>query len=187
LGISLIDTLQKYSPIIADEKLTENFEIEMGKIQDLNNKEKQIQQEEKIIENAKETITKISKDFEKNQNKIGEELIDANIKFREKQKIENQLMLCPKCKKGYLAINYSKKNGRYFVACNAYPDCSNTFPLPPNGIIKKPSPEKNCEECGFPMLMRISKGRRPWIFCWNPECPTNASWAKNRENKTQNH
>jgi len=51
--------------------------------------------------------------------------------------------------------------------------------LPPNGIIKKTS--KVCEECGYPMLQRLSKGRRPWIFCWNPKCPTNAGWAKNRK------
>jgi len=90
-------------------------------------------------------------------------------------------MECPKCKKGYLAINYSKKNRRYFVACDAYPDCENTFSLPPNGIIKKTN--KVCEECGYPMLQRLSKGRRPWIFCFNPSCPTNASWVKKREEK----
>ena len=66
---------------------------------------------------------------------------------------------------------YSKKTRKYFVACNKYPDCKNTYTLPPNGIIKKT--DKICEECGFPMLMRISKGKRPWIFCFNPECITN--------------
>lgn len=176
LGISLIDTLEKYSPIIIDEKLTEEFEKGMEKIQDEKKKEVQIRKEEKIIDDAKKTITGIAKDFEKNEKKIGSELIDANIKFREQQKIENQLMKCPKCNKGHLAINYSKKTKRFFVACDAYPECENTFSLPPNGIIKKT--DKVCEECGFPMLMRLSKGKRPWIFCWNRECPTNSSWAK---------
>ena len=184
LGISLIDTLEKYSPIIIDQKLTEEFEKGMNKIQEEKKKESQIDREEKIIENAKKTITGISKDFEKSEKKIGAELIDANIKFREQQKIENQLLTCPKCKKGHLAINYSKKTRRYFVACDAYPDCQNTFSLPPNGIIKKT--EKVCEECGYPMLMRLSKGRRPWIFCWNPACPTNEKWAKAREENQKN-
>ena len=184
LGISLIDTLEKYSPIIVDEKLTEDFEKDMEKIQEEKTKEKQIKKEENIIEKAKSTITKIAKDFEKNENKIGKELIEANIEFREQQRRENQLMTCPKCKKGNLIINYSKKNRRYFVACDAYPNCENTFSLPPNGIIKKVSGEKSvCEKCGFPMLMRLSKGKKPWIFCWNPECPTNAHWAQNRESK----
>lgn len=182
LGISLIETLERYSPIIIDEKLTENFETDMEKIQDIEGKGKQEEKEKQIVEKAKKTITEISRDFEKNENKIGKELIEANAEFREQQKIENQLVLCPKCGKGYLAINYSKKNGRYFVACNAYPNCSNTFPLPPNGVIKKVGGENSiCQECGFPKLMRLSKGKRPWIFCWNPKCPTNAKWAQNRE------
>ncbi len=171
LGISLISTLEKYSPIIIDEKLTREFEREMEGIQDLNEKSKQNKKEEEIIEKAKITITKISKDFEKNQEKIGQELVNANAEYREKQRIENRLIQCPKCKKGNLIINYSKKTRRYFVACDAYPECKNTSSLPPNGIIKKA--EKNCEQCGYPMLIRISKGKKPWTFCWNPQCLTN--------------
>jgi DNA topoisomerase-1 len=72
-----------------------------------------------------------------------------------------------------------EKNKKIFFSCNAYPECKNTYTLPPNGIIKKA--EKNCEECKFPMLMRLSKGKKPWIFCWNPECPTNKEWIKKRE------
>jgi DNA topoisomerase I len=182
LGISLIDTLEKYSPIITDEALTKEFEDDMEEIQGLNKKQEQIKKEEKIIESAKTTITKIIGDFEKHKEKVGKELLDANVKFREKQKIENQIMTCPKCKKGHLAITYSKKTKRFFVACDAYPDCQNTFPLPPNGTIKKT--DKVCEECGWPMLMRLKKGRKPWIFCFNPDCPTNESWAKNyKDNK----
>ncbi len=183
LGISLIDTLEKYSPIITDEALTKEFEDDMEQIQELGKKEEQVKKEEKIIESAKKTITKIIEDFEKHKEKVGKELIDANVKFREKQKIENQIMTCPKCKKGHLAITYSKKTKRFFIACDAYPDCKNTFPLPPNGTIKKT--DKVCEECGYPMLMRLKKGRKPWIFCFNPDCPTNESWAKNYKNNKE--
>lgn len=185
LGISLIETMERYSPIIIDEELTRNFEDELEKILSENSKSKQEKEEQEIINHAKKTITKITKDFEKSKKKIGSELIDANIKFREKQKIENQIMKCPVCKKGELMINYSKKNQRFFVSCNAYPKCTNTYTLPPNGQIKKPTPEQICEECGYPKLMRLSKGKKPWIFCWNPNCPTNASWAKPNNNSTQ--
>ena len=179
LGISLIETLEKYSPIIIDEQLTKEFEDEMESIQEIDKKEELIKKEEKIINSSKKTIIKIVGDFEKNEKKIGEELVDASVKFREQQKIENQLILCPKCKKGHLGITYSKKNKRFFIACNAYPDCQNTFSLPPNGTIKKT--EKVCEECTYPMLMRTSKGKKPWIFCWNPECKINEEWVKKRE------
>ncbi|MDP2628653.1 MAG: DNA topoisomerase [Nanoarchaeota archaeon] len=169
LGMSLISTLEKYSPIIIDEKLTRTFENEMEDIQ--KSKKDFEKKKEKVINEAKETIRKISEDFEKKEDKIGKELLQANNELIEKQKEENKLTICPVCKKGYLAITYSKKTRRYFVACNAYPECKTTYSLPPNGLIKKT--DKICEGCGFPMLMLLKKGRKPWIFCFNRECPTN--------------
>jgi len=169
LGISLIETLKGHSPIIIDENLTRYFEREMESIQRTrrNHKEK----EEKIIEEAKKTITQISKVFKEKQEEIGEEISEANNKLREQQKKDNKLNICPICKKGSLGITYSKKTRRHFVACDAYPKCKNTYSLPPNGFIKKTG--KNCEKCGFPILIRLSKGKRPWEFCFNSECPTN--------------
>ena len=182
LGMSLINTLEKYSPIIIDEELTRKFEKEMESIisskKDLNKKE------EKIIIEAKEAITKISKDFEKNQEKIGQELLNANIELLEKQKEDNTLTQCPVCKKGELRITYSKKNRKYFVACGAYPNCKNTYSLPPNTNIKRT--EKNCEKCGFPLLVSLKKEKKPWIFCFNPNCETNKKRIeeyKMKENK----
>ena len=151
----------------------------MDNIQRIKSKTKQEKKEEDIIEKAKISITKISKDFDKRKNKIGKELVEANEEYREQQKRENAIIKCPKCGKGDLAINYSKKTRRFFVACNAYPDCKNTYSLPPNGQIKKA--DKNCEECGWPMLTRLSKGKKPWTFCFNPQCPTNKEWAEKRE------
>ena len=141
------------------------------------------EKEAKIIEEAKKTITQIAKDFEANEEKIGRELTDANTKVYAQQKEENTLNLCPKCNKGHLAITYSKKTRKEFIACNAYPECKNIYSLPPNGKIIKT--EKICEECGFPKLQRLSKGKRPWEFCFNPKCPTNAEWVKKREENFQ--
>ncbi|MEK6918022.1 MAG: DNA topoisomerase I [Nanoarchaeota archaeon] len=171
LGMSLIETLEKYSPIIIDEKLTRSFENQMDSI--IESKKDIYEKESSLIEKAKETITSISKDFGKHEKDIGNELLKANTELREVKREENKVVLCPKCKKGFLSIIYSKKNRRQFIACNSYPECKNTYSLPPNGFIKKA--EKDCEECTFPMLMRIQKGKSPWIFCFNPEC------IKNRE------
>lgn len=170
LGMSLISTLEKYSPIIIDEELTRKFENEMEEIQESKTKDLQ-KEEEKVIEEAKETITKISFDFKKQEKKIGEELQQANLELREREKIENILIVCPVCRKGNLAIKYSPKNRSFFVACDAYPDCRTSYSLPPNALIKKT--DKICESCGFPMVMSIKKGKRPWIFCFNKECEIN--------------
>ena len=77
---------------------------------------------------------------------------------------------CKVCKKGKLGIKYNKASRRYFVACDAYPACKTTYSLPPNALIKKA--ESICKECNWNQLLSIKKGKRPWIFCFNPECST---------------
>ncbi|MCK9595740.1 DNA topoisomerase I [Candidatus Pacearchaeota archaeon] len=169
LGISLIETLEKYSPVIIDEELTRKFEKEMDSI--VESKKDFDKKETKIIEEAKEKIINIAKDFEKNKGQIGKELVTAEAELWAREKEANKLNVCPLCKKGLLSIMYSRKTRRSFVACDQYPECKKTYSLPPNGVIKKT--EKICESCGFPMLMRLSKGKRPWIFCFNSECESN--------------
>ena len=183
LGMSLIKTLEKYSPIIIDENLTKELQDEMDEIVDAK-KEDLEGKEEKILNKAKKAITDIAHQFEKQENKIGAELMDAQEEQRAIEKKENTLIQCPKCKKGNLAITYSRKTRRQFIACDAYPECKNTFSLPPNGIIKRV--DKICESCNFPMLMSLRKGKKPWIFCFNPECETNKEWAEKRKEYNQN-
>jgi DNA topoisomerase-1 len=77
-------------------------------------------------------------------------------------------MLCTKCKQGYFVVRRNRM-GRQFLACDKYPECMTTLPLPPYGLIKKT--DKICDKCGWPMLMTIRKGRRPWEFCFNLSCP----------------
>ena len=170
LGINLIETLEKYSPIIIDENLTKSMENDMEAIRltkkDLDKKE------ETILRKAKVTLTEISEDFHKKEKEIGADLIKAEEAHWKQQNLENELAICPVCNKGKLTIKYSPKNKKHFIACNAYPDCKTTFSLPPFGLIKKLEGDKKCDKCGFPLLMSLQKGKRPWIFCFNPKCPT---------------
>ncbi len=183
LGISLIDTLEKYSPIITNENLTRSFEDSMESI--VKSERGWQEKEEKVIEKAKKTIVGISKDFEKHENSIGKELVKATDELREKLRAENTLIECPGCKKGNLLINYSKKTRRFFVGCDSYPKCTQTYSLPPNGIIKKT--DKVCDECGWPKLQRLSKGKRPWEFCFNPDCKTNEEWVERLKQKRKEY
>jgi DNA topoisomerase-1 len=84
-----------------------------------------------------------------------------------------------------LAITYSPRFKTHFVACNAYPECKTTYSLP-SGNIKKAG--KVCESCGFPMLMRLAKGKKPWIFCFNKECESNKKrleeYKRNKKNQS---
>tara|TARA_Y100000310_G_scaffold344244_1_gene455942 strand:+ start:3933 stop:6185 length:2253 start_codon:yes stop_codon:yes gene_type:complete len=173
LGMKLIESLEKYSPIIIDENLTKQLEEEMEKIQLSDSKFKE--KEEKIVEKAKRLITDISKEFKAKEPQIGKELEKGLLSQREQQKEESKIMPCPACKKGNLVIKYSKKTRRFFAACNKYPDCTETHSLPPNALIKTTG---KVNEEGLPILIAIKKGKRPWEF------PFDVNWREkqNQEN-----
>lgn len=179
LGMKIVETLQKYSPIILDEQLTREFELDMEKV---NNKTA----EDKILERAKTSIRDIAKEITKHLKSIGESLVEANNELIETEKKESTLSLCPVCKKGHLRVMYGKKFSRYFISCNAYPECKTTFSLPPGGMIKPIRMEDGnpemCPDCGkFPLMLSLKKGKRPWKFCFNPNCPSRVKKTENSE------
>ena len=157
LGISTIETLEKYCPKIIDEELTRHFEIEMEKM-----RERQ-QKKEIILEHAKDAITKIIADFKKHQKEIGEDLSKANRATQDEMAF---LGICQICKEGNLMIRRGKKG--HFAACSNYPNCKTIFSLPSNTLLKPA--KKLCEICGYPMITSIRKGKRPQDFCINREC-----------------
>ncbi len=138
LGIKLISSLEKYSPVIIDEKLTRHFETSMNAIQQASKNLFNLQ--DITLKEAKKTIEKISEDIKNNQEKIGKELIEANKENYQQEKEANTLNQCPVCKKGNLRILFNRKFKRSFVACSAYPECKTTFSLPPGFI--KPATDK---------------------------------------------
>ncbi len=175
IGINLIDTLGKYSPIIIDEKLTKDMEKDLDSLRlakkDLDKKQLT------ILHRAQHSLKDISEDFKKKELNVGRELIKAEAELWKRQNLENELDFeCPKCKKGKFIIKYSPRFKRKFIGCTNYPQCNLTFGLPMNSFLKKT--DKFCEYCKFPLLMSLKKARRPWIFCFNPEC-------ESRKNKTE--
>ncbi len=163
-GISLIDTLNEYSKIIIDEKLTRHFEEELEKIEKSKNKDFM---QKRILDEAKRVISDISTEFRKKGGEIGKRLLIGYREMKTDEKEANRITQCPKCKEGFLVVRRSRE-GKQFLACDKYPECKTTFSLPQFSLIKKS--EKTCE-CGFPILLSIRKGRRPWEFCFNPNCP----------------
>jgi len=168
LGKKIVETLNKYSPVILDEQLTRDFEID---IEHVNEKK----DEDRILEKAKVSIMDIAKEITKNLKEIGCSLVEANNELIEKERQDNTLTLCPVCKKGNLRIMYGKKFSRYFISCNAYPECKTTFSLPPGGLIKPIKTQggefEMCPDCKqIPLMLSLKKGKRPWKFCFNPNC-----------------
>jgi DNA topoisomerase I len=156
LGITLIHTLEKYSPDIIDEDLTKELEEDMQAIRDKKKTKKE------VIEKAKKSIIKIMKDFKEHEKKIGTALGKAT-------EGEDDFGPCPKCKKGTL----KKRMGRFgpFVACDRYEEgCKTTFGIPKGCLVK--ATDKICEECKHPIILIIRKGKRPQELCINKECPS---------------
>ncbi len=163
LGIAVTDSLLKNSPLILNEELTRKFEKEMESIQ---TSKKGEEEEKRILKEARTVLEKIAEELKKNEEKMGKELAEAQGEVRKGEIEASKLILCPKCQKGWVSIRRSRFG--FFLGCNAYPECKNTYPLPSNALIKKT--DKTCE-CGWPMLLSIKKAKRPWQFCANPACP----------------
>lgn len=184
LGMKLEETLEKFSPLILDEKLTSQMEKEMENLELI--KKDHEKKEHELLEKAKQTINKIAGGFIKDMKKIGESLADANEKVWKQEREENTFEFkCPVCKTGNLRVMYGKKYNRYFVSCDAYPKCKTIYSLPPKGLMK-PARDKDgnielCQECGFPLIVSFQKGRAPWKFCFNSKCPTNHELIKKKE------
>ncbi|MCJ7572026.1 MAG: topoisomerase DNA-binding C4 zinc finger domain-containing protein [Candidatus Thermoplasmatota archaeon] len=92
------------------------------------------------------------------------EKIKTNIKNASRQ--QNVIAKCPKCSKD-LVVRFSKKGNR-FVGCTGYPECKNTYPIPQKGGIV--TVDEPCSKCKSPQVKIISKGKRPWQICLNPDC-----------------
>ena len=157
LGMQTIEILEKYAPTIVDEQLTAHFEEEMDQIRE--GKEKQ----EKVLDEAKITLTKLLSDFKKKEKVIGKEILKS---LNETREIQSYIGTCHTCKDGKLVL----KRGKFgmFIACDKYPDCSATYKLPGNALIK--NSEKICSVCQFPMVLVIKKKTRPQEVCINPQC-----------------
>ncbi|MBT3835621.1 DNA topoisomerase I [Candidatus Woesearchaeota archaeon] len=146
LGMETISILEKFAPTIVDEKLTADFEEDMQQIREGK------QEQEKVLEKAKKTLTVLLTDFKKKEKEIGKEILAS---VRETQDIQNFMGRCPKCKEGSLMIRRGKF-GR-FVGCGKYPDCKTIINIPKTGVVKFTG--KMDDETGWP-IASIGTGRK---------------------------
>ncbi|MDI6737370.1 MAG: DNA topoisomerase I [Nanoarchaeota archaeon] len=170
LGMAIVSTLLKYCPEILDEKLTRKFENQMEMIKEDKKKGSE------VLQDARNILTKVLAKFKANEKPIGEGLSEATKITRDRETIVGK---CRNCGKD-LRILFSKRFKTRFVACSGYPDCKTTYSLPYG--LPKPT-EKKCEKCGFPMVLVIRAGKRPFEYCINKMCPLKVEWRKQQEDK----
>jgi len=169
-GMETVKVLEKYSPEILDESLTRHFEEDMEEIR--GGKEKV----HDVLDEAKKFLIKILEKFRKHEKDIGKELLEA---VREAEEEARTIGECPICGKGTLKIIRSKKTKKQFIACDRYPKCETTYPLPQRALVQ--SIDKVCPQCNYPMIQVIRKGKRPQELCINPKCKSKKLEAEEKK------
>jgi DNA topoisomerase-1 len=162
LGISLVDTMQKYCPKIVSMQLTREIEgeledVEGGRTDDAD-----------VVARAIGVISKQVELLRLNETGVGEE-VGASLWSKDRS---NVLGVCPLCKTGNLIVIRSRKSGKRFVGCANYSyGCKASAPLPQRGTIK--SARRPCSKCGWPIVY-VRRGRFPWKLCVNMDCESKA-------------
>ena len=192
LGMRMCETLESYAPVILSEEMTADMTTKLDEIVVAENGFDEMGK--KVLEDSKKVVSSIAEGMTKNLEAMGKSLADANAVVWEQEKEANTMDKCRKCGKGNLRVMYGKKFGRYFVSCDAYPDCKTVYSLPPKGMMKPARVSKKvaeelgveegsldfCKDCGFPLIQSFQKGKAPWKFCFNMECPSNEEAAKKK-------
>jgi len=156
-GTVIVEALEDNAEDIVKPEMTSKLEEDMEQIA-----EGKIKQEA-VVQESQELLGKSLDVLFQNKENIRKEVNEA-------LKDQNQMGKCPVCEKGNLVVRKSKR-GKRFMACDAYPNCENTYPLPQYGAIKShPEP---CGECKGPQIMLIMNKKKPQKMCLDMDCKSN--------------
>jgi DNA topoisomerase I len=165
MGIKMAEALQEFAPRIASPDMTAELEKDMDLIS-----ERDLTKEQ-VVTISRDLLRQAYGLLETNRqavaSKIYEGITDDRI-----------LGECPKCGKNRIRIIRSKATKKRFVGCEGYPDCDQTYPLPQRGDVIGTG--DICPQCGSPKV-KVLGGRRPWVLCLDPHCPTKAEYREKRE------
>ncbi len=169
VAFKVIDALEKHAELITEPDMTAQLERDMEKIAEKKKKK------DAVVSESKKLLEKALHELEGNREAIGADLREGLREDRLKSRI---LGPCKSCN-GQLVIRVSRSSGKRFAACNSYPDCNETYPLPQKGKIIPTG--KICPKCGTPIIrveFNRGKGRRYFEMCLDPNCPTKKGWKK---------
>lgn len=155
-GIAVCQALERHATQVTTPGMTVELEKDMDAIVEGD------QTLEVVVGRSREVLGKVLDLMERSKDEISQEI-------KEGLKGDTILGACPDCE-GEMSIKTAKKSRKRFAGCTSYPDCTRTYPLPQMGMVM-PMGER-CEECGSPRIKVVSKGRKPWELCLDPDCPT---------------
>ncbi len=155
-GIAVSRALERHATMVTSPEMTSELERDMDAIAEGH------QTLDVTVDRSREVLGRILDVMESEKEEISREI-------REGMRTDTVLGECPSCH-GELTIKTARKSGKRFAGCASYPECTRTYPLPQKGSIMAMG--ENCEECGSPRIRVLTKGRKPWELCLDPDCPT---------------
>lgn len=153
-GIAVAKALTDFASQIASHEMTSELEESMDRISEGETSK------DAVVDQSKEVLRKVYGELESVQEEFSD-MVRAGIRE------DSVLGPCKKCGLN-LTVRRAKKSGKRFAGCEGYPDCDQTYSLPPRGEIIPLG--TLCEACGSPEI-KVVGGRRPWITCIDMSCP----------------
>jgi len=171
-GISMVRALDTYANLITRPEMTAELEREMSAIAE------QEMTKEEVVNRSRELLHAAYTSLEENKEAMASEIVKG---IQEDKNVGP----CPNCGK-QLRIIRSKKTKKRFVGCEGYNaedenGCKTTYPLPQMGSVIAMG--KECPSCGSPKVKIITRGRKPWELCLDPECPTKEEYRQRQKKK----
>ncbi|MDD5748479.1 MAG: DNA topoisomerase I [Actinomycetota bacterium] len=167
MGTSVSAALRKHANPINTPEMTSNLEREMDRIV-----EGEISLDD-VVGESRKSLSEIFSLMEERKEEIAQTI-------REGVRGDTVLGICPACG-GELRIRVARSSKKRFVGCSSYPQCNVTFPLPQKGMIQPMG--ETCDACGSPIVRVITKGKRPWEICLDPECTKKKASVGTRKKK----
>jgi len=129
LAMAVVEAAEEFADNVVDEAMTRQLEQDMTAIA---NGEATL---DEVTDESREMLERVFDELHESREAIGEHL-------REALKDDKRLGPCPAC--GETLIVRRSRRGSYFVGCEGYPDCENTYQLPSSG--EPTVMEASCDE-----------------------------------------
>ncbi len=153
-GMAVAQALKDFASEIATHEMTSELERSMDEIS-----EGRISKDS-VVDRSRDVLREVYDHLESSQEEFAD-IVWGGIRE------DSVLGPCKKCGEN-LTIRRAKKSGKRFAGCSGYPECDQTYSLPPRGEIIPLG--TLCDACGSPEI-KVVGGRRPWITCIDMQCP----------------
>ncbi|MBB6646348.1 DNA topoisomerase I [Halobellus ruber] len=159
LARAVVEASEEFAERIVSEEMTAQLEADMQAITrgdaDL----------EDVTTESREMLSEVFEGLMESGEAVGDHL-------RESLKADRTVGACPEC--GSDLVIRQSRQGSYFIGCDAYPECTNTLPLPSTG--KPLLLEETCAEHGLAHVKMLA-GRKTFVHgC--PLCQAEAADAQ---------